>query len=409
MNDAHTRLMNALQAWCVVIGLATGRLLMMPAQAAEPPLVLEQIIRLPGVSGRIDLLAIDLPRKRLIVAELGNNTVDIIDVGAGARVYQITGLREPQGVGYAERAEVILIANAGDGTVRLISANDFSVRSTIPLGNDADNVRIDPRNGIAVIGYGDGGLALIDPLARTKVGDIRLPAHPEGFQIDPSTGRTYVNVPDAHQICVVDLDARAVVASWPTKEARSNFPIALDPSEPLIASVFRSPPRLALLDPVTGRERQRLASCGDADDVFFDRQRARIYISCGAGQVAVLEHKTAEWSTTGTIATAAGADIAVRCRARSSVRRSACRHAELRSGDPRISAVVMMDASGDPTHGLGVLVRMVCCEPISRVRVGPSDRGLGPSAPQQGRARRTERWLARAGVQFTGPIRSAGR
>jgi hypothetical protein len=266
---------------------------------------MEKTIPLPGVNGRIDHLAIDLPRKRLIVAELGNNTVAIIDVGAGARVHRIAGLREPQGVGYAERAEIILIANAGDGTVRLINAKDLS--GTISLGNDADNVRIDPRNGLAVIGYGDGGLALIDPLARSMVADIRLPTHPEGFPIDPSTGRTYVNIPDAHQICVVDLDAHAVVANWPTKQARSNFPMAFDLSEPLIASVFRSPPMLALLDPVTGRERKRLATCADADDVVCDRQRARIYVSCGAGQVAVLGRKSADWNAAGTIATASGA------------------------------------------------------------------------------------------------------
>jgi hypothetical protein len=64
---------------------------------------------------------------------------------------------------------------------------------------------------------------------------------------------------------------------------------------------------LQLLDPVTGEERKRLATCGDADDVFFDAQRARIYISCGAGEVTVLEHKGADWVALGAIQTASGA------------------------------------------------------------------------------------------------------
>jgi hypothetical protein len=273
----------------------------------SPPLTLEATIPLHDVRGRIDHMAVDLPRKRLIVAELGNNSVDIIDLTTRAIVHRISGLREPQGVGYADRADAILIANAGDGSVRLVSAKDFSVLGRVELGDDADNVRIDPRNGLAVIGYGSGGLALIDPASRTKAADIPLPAHPEGFQIDPSIGRTYVNIPDARQIAVVDLDARKLVASWPTHNASANFPMAFSPSPLLIASVFRSAPMLLLLDPATGEERKRLSTCSDADDVFFDPRRAHIYISCGAGEIAVLEHKGADWATLGKIQTASGA------------------------------------------------------------------------------------------------------
>ena len=58
------------------------------AQAAAPPLVLERTIRLHDVGGRIDHMAIDLPRKRLIVAELGNNTVDIIDLSTDTPMHR---------------------------------------------------------------------------------------------------------------------------------------------------------------------------------------------------------------------------------------------------------------------------------------------------------------------------------
>jgi hypothetical protein len=287
--------------------LGIGTVFIAAPARAEALLLLETTIPLHNVSGRIDHMAIDLPRKRLMVAELGNNSVDIIDLDNGSSVHRISRLREPQGIGYAGRADTILVANAGDGSVRLFNARDFSPVGRVELSDDADNVRIDPRNGLAVVGYGSGGLALIDPAARTKVADVLLPAHPEGFQIDPSSGRAYVNIPDAHQIAVVDLNARRVVANWPTRNASANFPMALDPSQSLIASVFRSPPVLQLLDSATGEERKRTATCGDADDVFFDPRRARIYISCGAGDVTVLEHKAADWATLGTIQTASGA------------------------------------------------------------------------------------------------------
>src|SRR6185437_11145713 len=91
-----------------------------------PPLVLERTIPLAGVSGRIDQLAIDLRRKRLLVAELGNDTVDAIDLVAGKAIHRIVGLREPQGIGYAPGADVIAVASAGDVSVRLFRGEDFS-------------------------------------------------------------------------------------------------------------------------------------------------------------------------------------------------------------------------------------------------------------------------------------------
>ena len=291
--------------WAILWTAGCLALAGLPVNAEAPALVLESTIPLHNVSGRIDHMAFDRNRKRLIVAELGNDSVEVIDVTAGTVVHRIAGLREPQGVGYAEPADIILIANSGDGSVRLFSAQDFAEVGSVALHDDADNIRIDPRNGLAVVGYGSGGLALIDPASRARVANIKLPAHPEGFQIDPATGRTYVNIPDARQIAVVDLDARRLVATWPMREARSNFPMALDPAQSLIASVFRS--MLLLFDLASGAERQRVPTCGDADDVFFDARRWRVYVSCGAGEIAVLKRAGAGWDALTAIRTASGA------------------------------------------------------------------------------------------------------
>jgi hypothetical protein len=54
----------------------------------------------------------------------------------------------------------------------------------IELGDDADNVRVDTAHSRVLVGYGKGALAVIDPASLSKIADIRLKAHPEGFQID---------------------------------------------------------------------------------------------------------------------------------------------------------------------------------------------------------------------------------
>ena len=58
-----------------------------------------------------------------------------------------------------------------------------------------------------VVGYGEGGLATLDPASGSVVARAKLSAHPEGFQLDPAAHRAFVNVPDAHEIAVIDLAA----------------------------------------------------------------------------------------------------------------------------------------------------------------------------------------------------------
>jgi DNA-binding beta-propeller fold protein YncE len=279
------------------------------AEAAnlEAPLILERTIPLENVSGRIDHLAIDVSGKRLFIAELGNGSVDIVDLPTGKAAHRISGLKEPQGVAYIPDQDLLVVASAGDGSVRFFRAADLSPLGTIDLGDDADNIRIDPTTRHVLVGYGDGGLAVVDAASRSRIGDIKLAGHPEGFQIDPKTNRAYVNIPDAHQIAVVDLGSQKQVSTWEVPGPGANFPIALSGTAGALAVVFRSPPTLALLDPVAGRVTQRLATCGDADDVFFDGRRDRIYVSCGDGSIDVIERNAQRFRSAGRIPTSSGA------------------------------------------------------------------------------------------------------
>ena len=85
------------------------------SQTAPPPLVLDAKIPLGEVRGRIDHMAADLGRKRLFVAELGNDSVGVVDSPDAPCAHRITGLREPQGVGYVAAGDTLYVANAGDG------------------------------------------------------------------------------------------------------------------------------------------------------------------------------------------------------------------------------------------------------------------------------------------------------
>src|SRR5262249_16998830 len=141
------------------------------AQTASPPLILEAKIPLGQVSGRIDHLGIDVKRQRLLVAELGNNSLGVVDLAAGKVLRRITDLSEPEGVAYVPFVGRIFVTNAGDGSVHVLRGEDLTPIGRIELGDDADNVRVDAARNRVLVGYGKGALAVIDPASLTKIAD----------------------------------------------------------------------------------------------------------------------------------------------------------------------------------------------------------------------------------------------
>jgi YVTN family beta-propeller protein len=276
------------------------------AQTAGAPLVLEAKIPLGAVSGRIDHLGIDIKRQRLFVAELGNNSLGVVDLAAGKVLRTVAGLSGPQGVAYVPFADSVYVANGGDGSVRVLRGDDLAPIGRIELGDDADNVRVDAQRRRVLVGYGNGAIAVIDPASRTKAADIRLKGHPESFKIDETGTQLFVNVPDAREIEVADLAAEGTL-SLSTDGLRSNFPMAIDGDLHRVLVVFRSPPTLMALSSQDGQIAARIGGCGDADDVFVDAKRRRVYVSCGEGAVDVFEQRAAGYKRIARVPTVSGA------------------------------------------------------------------------------------------------------
>jgi hypothetical protein len=278
-----------------------------PALAQVPVLEVEAKIPLGNVAGRIDHMAVDLRRQRVFVAELGNNTLGIVDLAAAKLLRRLTGLSAPQGVGYDAATDIVYVANAGDGAVSLFQGEDYAPLEKIQLGNDADNIRIDAEGRRVIVGYGRGALAIIDSATHRKIADVPLKAHPEGFQLEPGSGRVFVNLPVAQAIAVVDVASKAQVADWPEIARSGNFPMALDLSRRQVLTVFRNPALLATFSMTNGAPIAKIETCGDSDDVFVDAKRRRAYVTCGEGFVDVIDMSVSPPKRIGHVATAGGA------------------------------------------------------------------------------------------------------
>jgi YVTN family beta-propeller protein len=297
---------------CVALALIL-RLDRTPA-VAQPsdstPLQIEEKIPLGAVRGRIDHMAIDLARQRLFVAELGNDSVGVVDLKDRKVTRRISGLKEPQGVGYVSSTDTLYIANGGDGSVRLFRGENYSEEARINLGSDADNIRVDADANRVVVGYGSGALAVIDAPSRSKIADIPLKGHPESFQLSRDGKQIFVNVPSAREIAVIDRGMGKQVASWPMRNATGNFPMALDEEAGQVFTVFRYPTRLGIFALPEGKAAATPDTCRDADDIFVDAKRHLLYVSCGEGSLDVIDTQGA-FRRIARIPTVAGARTAL--------------------------------------------------------------------------------------------------
>ena len=290
---------------------ALGFLLIMlgalAARADAAPLRLVQTIPLPDGRGRIDHMALDPARGRLFVAELGNDSIAVVDLEAGKLTRRITGIAEPQGVAYAPEFDRLFATSGETGSVAVFEGAELTLAKEIALDADADNIRYDAAEREVYVGFGDGDLGRLVAESSAHVDDIALSGHPELFQLQSDGSLIFVNVPDAGDIEVVDRDQRAKIASWPLAGARANFPMALDEADHRLIVATRDPAALLVLDTRSGQELARVQSCSDADDVFYDGRRRQLYVSCGEGVLDVLTFAGATPKRIATLDTAAGA------------------------------------------------------------------------------------------------------
>lgn len=281
-----------------------------PAMAIEPAAVpgaaLREVerIELAGIRGRLDHLAIDLQGQRLFVAALGADEVELIDLRIGRRIARLRGLSEPQGVVYVPSLRRLFVAAGASGEV-VAFEGDKRV-GVVPGLRDADNMRFDASTGQVVVGY-DHGLAAIDPATLAVVRRMSLPGHPEAFELAERGPAIYVNVPEVGRVAVLDRVSGKVTSEWRLGAVASNYPMALDEQSHRLAIGTRRPSRLLTYDTTSGRLLDDSPTCGDVDDLFFEREGTRLLAVCGEGVVDLLAGGAPKDGAVRRIETAAGA------------------------------------------------------------------------------------------------------
>jgi DNA-binding beta-propeller fold protein YncE len=241
--------------------------------------------------------------------------VQVVDVFAGRMIHQIDGLAEPQGTLYLAEWDKLFVANSANGHVSVYDGAKFTLLDTIDFGegSDPDNLRYDAVAKKIYLGYGDGAIAVIDPVTDKRLPtEYKFEGHPEGFQLETKGPRIFVNVADTKNVQVINRQT-GKITTWALPPGHSaNFPMVLDEASRRVFIGTRKPSRLTVLDMDSGKVVASLPTAGDMDDMFFDADRKRIYIAGGEGFLGVVQQVDADhYTNMGKFPTALGARTGV--------------------------------------------------------------------------------------------------
>jgi hypothetical protein len=278
------------------------------AVSGQPILSLRTRIALPGVYGRLDHYGWDSKRGILLVAALGNNSVEIVE--EWKRVRSITGVEHPQASIYLADQDKIVVSSKA-GKLLVYDAASYALLKTLDFGADADtdNLRYDPAKKLLYVAYGAherAALAVLNASTLERVHEFKLGSHPEAFQLEGGGSRIFVSLPDQTAIGVIDRNSGAI-AKWQVPAAANSHALALDEAKHRLFTAALQPGRLAVIDAETGRTIAALPCVLGVDDLWFDKARGRIYAS-GSGFIDVFGQLDADhYEQIGHIAAGEGA------------------------------------------------------------------------------------------------------
>jgi hypothetical protein len=146
--------MKKLLAVCCCIAMVAGFAVPAAAQEKQQPLRLTQTIPLPGVKGRLDHMGVDLEKRRLFVAAVTNNTLEVVDLTGGKVINSLTGFKDAQDALFLGGDFNKLYVTSLDGHVRVFQGDTFRLVQDFKTEAGPNRLFYDPATNLIYFGYG---------------------------------------------------------------------------------------------------------------------------------------------------------------------------------------------------------------------------------------------------------------
>jgi hypothetical protein len=302
------------------ITLAVWPLLLLASQSALAQTEWEVVNTFHiGGQGGWDYLTFD-PQTHLLYVPRTTHTM-VIDPQSGKTVADIPGQKNAHGVAIAPAAGRGFISDGGgDGAIVIFDLTTHAVLGSLAAMPDADGIIFDSFSGNVLVVSGRGkALMSFKPDIDPKNGKIQEPiplrGEPEFLAAD-AAGKAYINLMDTHEVAVVDLKSRRVVANWPVAPGGLPVGMAIDGRNGRLFIGCRGPQKLIVMSTKNGEVLSEMPIGESVDAIklidgqaFASTAGAQLFV---AGETAPGKYAIAQTVKTGEGARTMGVDTATR-------------------------------------------------------------------------------------------------
>jgi DNA-binding beta-propeller fold protein YncE len=217
-----------------------------------------------------------------------SKVVHVVDMNTGKSVAAITDVNGVHGIAVAAEFNKGFITNGPDNNVTVFSLKDYSILEKVAVtGSNPDAVIFEPFTKTIITWNGrSSNASVIDPKTDKIIQTINLPGKPEAAVSD-NKGKVFVNIEDKSEVCMINVKTWKVEQTWSISPGEEPSGLALDNEN---HRLFSATDKLTVvLDAETGKVITTLPTGGRVDGAAFDSGLKRVYISCGDGELTVIQ------------------------------------------------------------------------------------------------------------------------
>jgi hypothetical protein len=258
-------------------------------------LKLVRTISLPAVKGRLDHMGVDLEKKRLFVAAVSNNTLEVVDLTGGKVIKSLTGIKDAQDALFLGGDFNKLYVSSLDGHVRVFQGETLWLIQDFKIEPDPNRLFHDAATDLIYFGYGGqnagfdgyGRVGILqtkrgagyDQILADMIAPTPRPGHLAQLAMDDN-GVLLACDSRADLIYQFDTRKRELIKTWPAR-GDGAADMALDRVRHRLFVGTRIPPQMTVYDSLTGKEVQSLPAPETMDGVHYDAGLRRIYMTGG--------------------------------------------------------------------------------------------------------------------------------
>jgi hypothetical protein len=240
-------------------------------------------------------MGVDLEQKRLFVAAVTNDTLEVVDLTGGKVINSLAGFKDAQDALFLGGDLNKLYVTSLDGHVRVFQGDTFRLVQDFKVEAGPNRLFYDPATNLIYFGYGgqmagNNGFERVgilqpkrgagnDQLVGAMVVPTPRPGHLAEIVMDDN-GILLVCDSLTNLIFQFDIQKRELIKSWPAK-GDGAADMALDRIRHRLFVGTRIPPEMTVYDSLSGKEIQSLPAPETMDGVYYDANLKRVYVTGG--------------------------------------------------------------------------------------------------------------------------------